>query len=148
MLLQGAYEIGATHYRYMLAMHISFFVSLFLEVYLKQLTPSSSIILLLLVFFIIQTLRIWCLLSLGTFWNTKIIILPGAHIVKKGPYRYLKHPNYLVVTLEIILLPIMFQAYVTATVFTLFNIVILSIRIPLEEKALREATNYNEKFPI
>lgn len=147
LLARGAYEVGSNHYPFMLAMHSGFFISLLLESYFGQLTSSSFIVPLFLIFIAIQIIRIWCLRSLGPFWNTKIIILPGATIVKKGPYRYMKHPNYLVVTLEIILLPLMFQAYITAAIFTLLNMAMLSVRIPMEEKALREATNYDSKFP-
>ena len=93
-----------------------------------------------------QALRIWCIRSLGTFWNTKILILPDAQVVRKGPYVYMRHPNYAVVCLEILLLPLMFQAYFTAFCFTLLNITMLSVRIPIEEKALRDATNYNRVF--
>ena len=97
---------------------------------------------LLIVFLCLQLFRVWCLVSLGSFWNTKIIILRGANVVAKGPYSYIRHPNYLVVCLEIVVLPLMFQAYVTAVCFTILNFIILSIRIPMEEKALKEATNY------
>ena len=91
-------------------------------------------------------LRVWCLTALGPFWNTKIIILPGANVVKKGPYVWMRHPNYAVVCTEILLLPLMFQAYFTAVIFTLLNIAMLRVRIPMEENALREETNYSVKF--
>lgn len=80
------------------------------------------------------------------FWNTKIIILPDANVVKSGPYTFMRHPNYVVVCVEIVLLPLMFQAYFTAIAFTLLNLAMLSVRIPTEEKALREVTNYEDKF--
>ncbi|RKJ60500.1 isoprenylcysteine carboxyl methyltransferase, partial [Butyricicoccus sp. 1XD8-22] len=94
----------------------------------------------------VQLMRIWCLMSLGIFWNTKIIILPGANIVKNGPYLFMRHPNYLVVCSEILVLPLMFNAYFTAILFTLLNFLMLSVRIPTEERALIEATNYSEQF--
>ena len=141
MLAKGAYEVGAKHYPLMLLLHMSFFISLLVEViYFKSiLTPSYAWV---LIFFLLQLLRVWCLVSLGMFWNTKIIILPGAKVVVKGPYSYIRHPNYLVVCLEIAILPLMFQAYFTAVLFTILNFIILSVRIPIEEKALKEATNY------
>lgn len=143
LLAKGAYEVGATHYPWMISLHVSFFISLFIEViYFKSiLTP---LYLLLVVFILLQLLRVWCLVSLGPFWNTKIIILPGANVVMKGPYAYIRHPNYLVVCLEIAVLPLMFQAYFTAICFTILNFIILSVRIPVEENALKEATNYAE----
>jgi len=146
MLAQGGYEVGASHYPYMLALHISFFICLVGEIWIRQLEPSTLFPILFSIFLLVQALRIWCLASLRDFWNTKIIVLPGAHVVKKGPYVYFRHPNYLVVAAEIILLPLMFQAYITAIVFTLLNLAMMSVRIPLEEKALMEVTNYKEQF--
>lgn len=146
MFEQGAHEVGASHYPYMLALHISFFLFFIAEVQFEQTNLSPFFPLLLCLFLLVQGLRIWCLRSLGRFWNTKIIILPNAQVVKKGPYLFMRHPNYTIVSLEFILLPLMFEAYLTAFIFTLLNIAMLSVRIPLEERALREATNYSELF--
>jgi methyltransferase len=146
MIKQGAYEVGAKHYPYMIALHTAFFLSILFEVSIFN-RPISPIWLALLVLFIItQIARVWCLRSLGRFWNTKILILSGANVVKKGPYKYIRHPNYLIVGIEILLLPLMFQAYLTAIIFTCLNMAMLAVRIPAEEKALREATNYNDAF--
>lgn len=141
MRAKGAYEVGASHYPFMILLHTSFFISLIIEViYFKFIVIPDFV---LLAFFgLLQLLRVWCLISLGTFWNTKIIILPGANVVAKGPYAYIRHPNYLVVCLEILVLPLMFQAYITAICFTILNFIILSVRIPIEENALKEATDY------
>lgn len=146
MLTQGGYEVGASHYPFMLTLHISFFISLLVEVWLSRSEPSPFFPILLGFFLVVQVLRIWCLASLKGFWNTKIIVLPGAHAIKKGPYRFFRHPNYLVVAIEILLLPLMFQAYITASLFTLLNFIMMSVRIPLEEKALMEVTNYTDQF--
>ncbi len=146
MLSQDAYEVGASHYPYMVAMHISFFLFLTVEVITNDKGLSPLFPLFFFLFLAVQALRIWCIRSLGNFWNTKIMILPGAQVVRKGPYTYMRHPNYAVVCLEILLLPLMFQAYFTAFCFTLLNITILSVRIPIEEKALRDATDYNHIF--
>lgn len=146
MLSAGAYEVGGSHYPFMIALHVSFFISLIGEVILFERTISPWFLLLFIVFLLVQALRIWCLISLGPFWNTKIIILPSAKVVKKGPYLFVRHPNYLVVCTEILLLPLMFQAYFTAVCFTILNFIMLSIRIPTEEKALIEATNYSKTF--
>ncbi|MCT6924033.1 isoprenylcysteine carboxylmethyltransferase family protein [Metasolibacillus sp.] len=143
---QGAYEVGTSHYPSMLALHSSFFIVLLLEITFKKASLSSFFPILLLLFLLVQAVRIWCIHSLGRFWNTKILILPNANVVRKGPYRFLRHPNYLVVSLELFLLPFMFQAYFTAFLFTILNIVMLFVRIPIEERALRQATNYNETF--
>lgn len=146
MLSHGAYEVGTSHYPYMVTMHVSFFLFLIIEVSTDNSSLSALFPLFFLLFIAVQALRIWCIHSLGPFWNTKIIILPGAEVVRKGPYTFMRHPNYAVVCLEILLLPLMFQAYFTAFCFTLLNITMLSVRIPIEEKALREATNYNKIF--
>ena len=146
MLSQGAYEVGASHYPYMVTMHFSFFLFLIVEVVTNNSDISPLFPLFFLLFIAVQALRIWCIRSLGTFWNTKILILPDAQVVRKGPYTFMRHPNYAVVCLEILLLPIMFQAYFTAFCFTLLNVTMLSVRIPIEEKALRDATNYNRVF--
>lgn len=145
---QGAFEVGQKHYPFMIAMHVSFFISLIMEVILFNRSISKLFPFLLLFFFLVQFLRIWCIVSLGKFWNTKIIILPGANVLKKGPYVFMRHPNYFVVSMEFLLIPLMFQAYFTAFTFTFLNIIMLSIRIPLEEKALMAETNYKEKFKM
>lgn len=148
MRSQGAFEVGAVHYPIMVAMHIAFFVSLIGEVILFNRPLSPLWLLLLILFIIAQAFRVWCLTSLGKFWNTKIIILPGADVVQKGPYKFIRHPNYLVVTIELIVLPLLFSAYFTAIIFTLLNMWMLSVRIPTEEKALKEATNYKQQFQL
>ncbi|SOC18171.1 15-methylpalmitoyl-4-hydroxy-2-pyrone 4-O-methyltransferase [Ureibacillus xyleni] len=142
----GAYEVGQSHYPFMIALHVSFFISLIGEILIFNRQPSPIFIWLFALFLLTQGLRIWCLASLGQYWNTKIIILPGANVVKKGPYLFFRHPNYLVVCIEILVLPLMFQAYFTAICFTLLNFAMLSVRIPLEERALVEVTNYKDQF--
>ena len=135
---QGAYEVGASHYPYMIALHVCFFISLIVEVQFFKDSISPLFLPFFIVFLLVQGLRVWCLRSLGMFWNTKIIILPGANVIKKGPYQYIRHPNYVIVCVEILLLPLMFDAYVTACMFTLLNAAMLFVRIPIEEKALME----------
>ncbi len=148
MKAEGAYEVGARHYPAIVLLHTAFFISLIFEV-LIGITPLSPIFgILLTIFILTQLFRIWCLSSLGKYWNTKIIILPGADVVMKGPYKFIRHPNYVIVAIEILVLPLMFSAYFTAIVFTLLNAWMMSVRIPQEEKALKEATNYKEKFSL
>jgi len=148
MLDQGAFEAGADHYPIMVTMHVTFFVSFLLEVVVLGRTLSSIWMVLLCIFLLTQAARIWCLRSLGKFWNTKIIILSGADVVRRGPYRWVRHPNYLIVTIELLVLPLLFGAYFTAILFSLLNVWMLSVRIPAEEKALKEATNYRETFSL
>ena len=148
MRSQGAFEAGAAHYPVMVSMHIVFFISLLAEVFLFERALSPLWIIFLVIFIIAQAARIWCLTSLGKFWNTKIIILPGATVVQKGPYKWVRHPNYIIVATELLVLPLLFSAYLTAIVFSLLNVWMSSVRIPAEEKALKEATNYKETFSL
>lgn len=142
----GAYEVGKRHYRWIVACHSLFLIALFIEVIVYHSTPASWWWIPGLIFVFAQLVRVWAIASLGAFWNTKIIILPGAQVIKKGPYRFVRHPNYLIVMTEIIMIPIIFQAYFTAVIFTIFNVIVLSIRIPIEENALKSATNYSESL--
>lgn len=144
---RGAVEAGQEHYRWIVLLHVAFFLSFIVEVVVYDVRPADWYWLPLSLFVVAQILRVWALVSLGRFWNTKIIILPDANVVSRGPYRFLKHPNYLVVAVEIIALPLIFQAYVTAVVFTVLNaILILGVRIPAEEKALSQWTDYGNSF--
>jgi methyltransferase len=148
ILEKGGYEAGREHYKWIVAVHVLFFVSLLSEVLLfqKNLTPYWSV--LLPIFIMLQIFRVWVIVSLGEFWNTKIMILPNSEGVAKGPYRYMRHPNYLVVTAEIMIIPLLFQAYITAIVFTMLNLVVLSIRIPIEERALLKNDYFQKQFAV
>ncbi|AGE22099.1 isoprenylcysteine carboxylmethyltransferase family protein [Geobacillus zalihae] len=142
----GAREFGARHYPLIVLMHVGFFLSLAVEALRKGARPSRRWPLLFPLFLVVQGLRVWTIGSLGRFWNTKILIVPNGQVVKKGPYRWLRHPNYVVVALEIALLPLLFQAPITALVFSLLNAFLLSIRIAVEERALAALTDYREAF--
>lgn len=146
MKQQGAIEFGQSHYPFIVIVHSLFIVCYILEVVLFNKELSSSWPILVFVFLLTQAGRLWALRSLGPFWNTKIIVLPNANIVKRGPYRFLKHPNYVIVTAEFLLIPLIFQAYVTVVAFSLLNAIILMIRIPAEEKALKQLTKYEDAF--
>jgi methyltransferase len=142
----GGYEVGAEHYRYIVALHIAFFLSLCTEViWMGRLSAPPDAVFFTL-FLTAQGLRVWCLCSLGRFWNTRIFILPGADPVVRGPYRFLRHPNYVVVALELLTLPLAFGAFRTALLFTLLNIAVLRLRIQVEERALAEVTPYAEQM--
>lgn len=145
---QGAFEAGASHYPLMVGMHILFFIVFIIEVsfFDRQLSPIWQI--LLAIFLLAQLLRVWCLASLGKFWNTKIIVLPDADVVRRGPYKWIRHPNYAIVATEILVLPLLFGAFLTAVLFSILNIWMMSVRIPAEEKALKKATNYTEEFSL
>ena len=141
---QGAHGYGAKHYPWIVLMHCLFLVSMLGEILFGDRDPASWFWIPLTLFILAQILRVWAIRSLGPFWNTKVLVLPMAEIGVNGPYRFIRHPNYTVVSLELLTLPLIFQAYVTAAVFTVLNAILLSIRIPLEEEALRHQTNYAE----
>ncbi|OCA90868.1 hypothetical protein A8F94_03070 [Bacillus sp. FJAT-27225] len=141
---KGAIEFGQGHYPWMVMMHSAFFLSLIAEVlvFKRELSPLWPLF--LVVFLLAQAGRIWALTSLGRYWNTKIIVLPGADVVQKGPYRFIRHPNYVIVALELLTLPLIFQAYYTAFVFSALNFMMMLVRIPAEEEALRKLTEYEQ----
>jgi methyltransferase len=146
MKAKGAIEFGSGHYPFIVFVHTAFILSTIFEVYYYNRGLSTFWPVLLAVFLLTQGIRVWAISSLGPYWNTKIIVLPNADIVKKGPYRFIKHPNYLVVVVEIITIPLLFNAYFTAFIFTGLNLLILGIRIPAEEQALKELTYYEAQF--
>ncbi len=92
----------------------------------------------LALFLLAQALRYWAVFSLGESWNTRILVVPGAKLVRRGPYKYLDHPNYVVVVVEILAFPLIFGAWVTALVFTALNAALLYVRIREEDRALAE----------
>lgn len=144
---QGGYEVGQKHYPLLLGIHTLFFLSLIFEVLFRDPSPPSWWYLPLLLFLAAQGLRISCLRSLGRFWNTRIFVVPGSSPVSWGPYRFLRHPNYVVVITEILSFPLIFGAYGTAALFSVLNLlVLLGIRIPIEEEALGKATSYYKEM--
>ena len=135
---RGAVERGAGHYPAMVAIHTLWLLSTLVEGLLRGPEPPVWWPAPLAVFLLVQPLRYWAILSLGTSWNTKILVVPGAKPVRSGPYRYLNHPNYVVVVVEILTFPLIFGAWITALVFTVLNAAILSVRIREENRALSE----------
>jgi methyltransferase len=135
-LSQGAREYGREHYPLFFLLHLGWMLGWLLEgLARQQLSPIWW--LWLAVFVLAQGLRYWAIQSLGRYWNTRIIIVPGAKKIAGGPYRYLRHPNYLAVALELLSLPLIFNAWITALAATLLNAwLLLTVRIPAEEKAL------------
>ncbi len=135
LLQNGAIECGKKHYPFIITLHILFFLSLILE-YSQQETHSYSLVLLILSFLLLAC-KAWIIISLGKFWTTKIYRIASLSLIKKGPYKYLKHPNYLLVIAEIVVIPLAFHLYYTAIIFTVLNAVILLVRIKEENKALQ-----------
>ena len=132
LLAQGAVEIGAAHYPLIVALHLAWLVSILL--FLPH--PATIQWPLLAVFVGLQALRLWVLATLGPYWTTRIITLPGAPLVTGGPYRFVRHPNYLVVAGEIAVLPLVFGEIPVALFFSVANAAMLAWRIRQEETGL------------
>ena len=135
---RGAVERGQGHYPLIVGLHSLWIVSTLVEGLVRGSEPPSLWPLALALFLIVQPLRYWAIFSLGPYWNTKILVVPGARPVGRGPYRYVSHPNYVVVVVEILAFPLIFGAWWTALVFTVLNAAVLYIRIREENRALRE----------
>ncbi|MEO3430190.1 isoprenylcysteine carboxylmethyltransferase family protein [Pelagibius sp. CAU 1746] len=129
---EGAIESGAGHYPLLVAVHVLWFAALAAFIPADRLPDWA----LLGAFLGLQGLRLWVLASLGRYWTTRVITLPGAPLVRRGPYRFLRHPNYLVVAGEIAVLPLAFGAWEIAVIFSLANAAVLAWRIRCEERAL------------
>ncbi len=134
LLGNGAMEYGKNHYPFMVALHVSFLISLIVEYYLQ---PVHSVSLFLIIFYLLLLVfKAWVVLSLGKFWNTKIYHIASFSLVKKGPYKFIKHPNYIIVIIEIAVIPLAFHLYYTAVIFSFLNAIMLYVRIREENKAL------------
>ena len=133
LLAQGAHEVGRGHYPFMVAVHAGWLLALWL------LGPGPPIHLVpLAIYILLQVARVWVIMSLGERWTTRIIVLPGAPLVRRGPYRWLDHPNYLIVVAEIAVLPLVFGLPVVAGFFSVLNAIVLWVRIREENKALSD----------
>jgi methyltransferase len=131
LLARGGYEVGAGHYPLIVAVHAAWLAALW------WLAPDRPVIWpLIALFVLLQGARLWVLATLGERWTTRIIVLPGAPLVARGPFRFVRHPNYLVVIAEIALLPLAFGLWQVALIFSLLNAAMLAVRIRAEEKAL------------
>jgi methyltransferase len=131
LLANGAHEVAASHYPLIVTVHALWLATLW---WLAPPRPIDSFW--LAIFVVIECARIWVLASLGTRWTTRIIVLPNAPLVRRGPYRWVNHPNYLVVIAEIAVLPLVFGMPQIALLFTLLNAAVLTIRVREENRAL------------
>ena len=131
LLARGAIEVGASHYPLLVAMHAAWLTALWIYGYGQPVEPLA-----LTGFIALQALRWWVLATLGPRWTTRIIVLPAEPRVTNGPYRYIAHPNYVVVAAEIALLPLALHLPWLALIFSVLNAVMLTIRIRAESHAL------------
>jgi methyltransferase len=136
-LANGGIETGQRHYPYMVALHTGLLIGCLVEVaaFDRPFLPWLGIPMLLAVL-ASQALRWWCITTLGRQWNTRVIVVPGMPRVTSGPYRLLRHPNYLAVVVEGLALPLVHTAWVTAVAFTALNAWVLAVRLRDENAAL------------
>jgi len=131
---EGAYEVAPGHYPLIVLLHATWLAGLWWLAWNRAASlPLAAL------FLAIEGLRVWTLMSLGPRWTTRIIILPGAPLVRRGPYRFFPHPNYAVVCAEILVLPLVWGLWAYALIFTALNAAILFVRIRAENGALASA---------
>ncbi|HSS52448.1 MAG TPA: isoprenylcysteine carboxylmethyltransferase family protein [Thermoanaerobaculia bacterium] len=147
LLARGGVEVAPGHYPWMVGLHTALIVSCPLEVWLlgRPFVPllAGTMLFLLIV---AAALRWWVISTLDGRWTTRIVVLPGVPPVTGGPYRFLRHPNYLAVILEIFSLPMIHTAWLTALVFSLADALLLRVRIRAEEAGLSRVSGYEDAF--
>ena len=134
----GGYESGFGHYPFMVVLHTGLLVACLVEAAQRPFIPALGWSMFAVVV-LAQALRWWCITTLGHRWNTRIVVIPGLPLVGSGPYRWLRHPNYVAVVAEGIDLPLVHTSWVTAVVFTVLNAALLRVRISAENAAMAQA---------
>lgn len=136
----GGREVGGGHYPVMVVLHTGLLLGCLVEVWLadRPFVPAIGWVMLVLAVGS-QVLRWWCIRTLGPRWNTRVIVVPGMPLVDRGPYRWLRHPNYVAVVVEGLALPLVHSAWLTALVFSAANAWLLTVRIRTENRALADA---------
>lgn len=137
-MARGGVETGQRHYIAMVILHTGLLVGALVEVWARRpdFVPALGWTMLALVL-ASQALRWWCITTLGSRWNTRVIVVPGLPLVHSGPYRWLSHPNYVAVVVEGAALPLVHTAWITAVVFSILNAVLLAVRLRVENAALQ-----------
>lgn len=146
-LAQGGLEIGEGHYPWMVALHTLLLIACPAEVWLldRPFVPGLALVMSLLLV-LTMALRYWAIATLGKRWTTRVVCVPGLPVITGGPYRFLRHPNYLAVVIEVLVLPLVHTAWLTALLFSIGNLFVLRTRIAVEEGALDEHNDYRESF--
>lgn len=138
-LERGGVERGFSHYPFMVVLHTGLLVGALVEAWVRRPDVPSALAWSMLGLVVAsQVLRWWCITTLGPQWNTRVVIVPGLSPVRRGPYRWLAHPNYVAVVVEGAALPLVHSAWITALVFTVLNAALLTVRIRCEDAALAE----------
>lgn len=133
LLARGGVEIGASHYPFIVAVHVLWLCAL--AAWIASSHPALQVGW-AIVYVALQSLRFWVMHTLGPYWTTRIISVPDAPLIRCGPYRFLKHPNYVVVTCEIAVLPLAVGAWQLALIFSMLNAAVLTVRLRAEDAAL------------
>ncbi|MEU9634231.1 isoprenylcysteine carboxyl methyltransferase family protein [Streptomyces tendae] len=138
-LARAGVEHGRGHYPVMVALHTGLLACCLLEPLLadRPFLPALGWPMLALAL-LAQALRWWCIATLGPYWNTRVIVVPGARLIGAGPYRFLRHPNYVAVVVEVAALPLVHSAWLTAAAFTAANAMLLTVRLRCENTALAQ----------
>lgn len=147
-LAAGGIEVGRSHYPWMVVVHTLFLASCAVEL-VALARPFRALLALVMCTALAASmaLRYWAIATLGERWNTRVVVIPGAPAIAAGPYRFLRHPNYVAVVIEMFALPLVHGAWITAIVFSALNAAVLFVRIRVEEAALREHCDYDRRLP-
>lgn len=129
---RGAIEIGRSHYPFIVLLHMSWLVAIGAGIHRDPIVRALPLV----AFALLQAIRVWVIVTLGRFWTTRIITVAEEPLVRRGPYRYVRHPNYLVVIGEMAVLPLVFDQTANALIFSVLNLVVLAWRIHVENAAL------------
>jgi methyltransferase len=131
LLARGGIELTPAHYPLIVLVHAAWLISLWWFGRHQEVNAAA-----LAAYLVLQGFRVWVFWTLGTRWTTRIVVIPGEKLVSTGPYRFLSHPNYAVVTGEIAMLPLVFYLTWIAAIFSVLNALVLAIRIRAENRAL------------
>lgn len=132
LLAEGAREVGAAHYPLFLLLHSSWLVAIAVTVPWAR-VPNVALVAL---FLVLQAMRVWVVASLGPYWTTRVITRDDAPLIRRGPYRWIRHPNYVIVAGEIAVLPLAFGAWTVAAIWSVLNAALLLHRVRIENNAL------------
>ncbi len=143
LLARGAVEVGRRHYPAMVALHAAWLLAL-----PATIDPGTAVsVPLLAVFVLLQCSRVWVIATLGSRWTTRVVVLPGAPPIRSGPYRYVRHPNYLIVCGELAVVPLLFGAWLLAATASVLNLLVLRARLQVENTALEKFSGDRDRTP-
>ena len=141
---RGGVEVGRGHWPVMVFLHTSFLAACVVEVFVAQRPFLPWLGWPMFAFALVaQGLRYWVITTLGERWNARVIVVPGEESITGGPFRWIRHPNYVAVVTELLVIPLIHTAYITAIIYSVANLLLLRSRVRVEEEALREHLGYD-----